>query len=170
MNRPWAILDLRKTYKTPLQDALGPPTGSTRPPYSIHWTLLQGSPKAGALQLVYIYKEVVSRTVVREVLPRATTHRHQTFPDCGRHIRSQSKGATCAKRPLPRSARQKTSNRPSAILDLRRKYTVFRARSYAADTKEDPQPLFANSSCERRRNVPKRSQPWYAVPHINIRW
>ena len=38
MNRPWAILDLRKTYKTPLQDALGPPTGSTRPPYSIHWT------------------------------------------------------------------------------------------------------------------------------------
>ena len=92
MNRPWAILDLRKTYKTPLQDALGPPTGSTRPPYSIHWTLLQGSPKAGALQLVYIYKEVVSRTVVREVLPRATAHGHQTFPDYGRHIRSQSKG------------------------------------------------------------------------------
>ena len=41
---------------------------------------------------IYIYKEVVSRTVVREVLPRATTHRHQTFPDYGRHTRSQSKG------------------------------------------------------------------------------
>ena len=29
MNRPSAILDLRKTYRTPLQDALGPSTGST---------------------------------------------------------------------------------------------------------------------------------------------
>ena len=41
---------------------------------------------------ISIYKEVVSRTVVREVLPRATTHRHQTFPDYGRHTRSQSEG------------------------------------------------------------------------------
>ena len=32
----------------------GPPTGSTRPLYSIHWTLLQGLPKAGALQLVLL--------------------------------------------------------------------------------------------------------------------
>ena len=78
--------------------------------------------------------------------------------------------ATCAKRHLPRSARRKTSKRPLAILDLRRKYTVFRARSYAANTKEEPQPLFANSSRERRRNVPKRSQLSHAVPHINIRW
>ena len=28
---------------------------STRSLYKIHWTLLQGLPKAGALQLVYIY-------------------------------------------------------------------------------------------------------------------
>ena len=80
------------------------------------------------------------------------------------------RGATCAKKPLPRSARRKTSKRTSAILDLRRKNTVFRARSYAANTKEEPQPLFANSSRERRRKAPKRSQPSYAVPHINIRW
>ena len=53
---------------------------------------MQGSPKAGALQLVYIYKEGLSRTVVRELLPRATAHGHQTFPDYGRHTRSRSKG------------------------------------------------------------------------------
>ena len=41
---------------------------------------------------IYIYKEVMSRTVVREVLPRATAHGHQTFPDYGRHTRSRSKG------------------------------------------------------------------------------
>ena len=40
----------------------------------------------------YLYKEVMSRTVVREVLPRATAHRHQTFPDYVRHTRSRSKG------------------------------------------------------------------------------
>ena len=39
-----------------------------------------------------IYKEGLSRTVVREVLPRATAHGHQTFPDYGRHTRSRSKG------------------------------------------------------------------------------
>ena len=72
-------------------------------------------------------------------------------------------------RALPRSTRRKTSKRTSAILNLRRKYTVFRARSYAANTKEESQPLFANSSRERRRKAPKRSQPSYAVPHINIR-
>ena len=38
------------------------------------------------------YKEGLSRTVVREVLPRATVHGHQTFPDYGRHTRSRSKG------------------------------------------------------------------------------
>ena len=42
--------------------------------------------------LVYIYKEGVSRTVVRELLPRATAQGHQTFPDYGRHARSRSKG------------------------------------------------------------------------------
>ena len=39
-----------------------------------------------------VYKEGLSRTVVRKVLPRATMQRHQTFPDYGRHTRSQSKG------------------------------------------------------------------------------
>ena len=56
-----------------------PSTGRTRTPYRKHsttlqFTLLQGLPKAGALQLVYIYKEVMSRTVVREVLPRAAAN------------------------------------------------------------------------------------------------
>ena len=37
-------------------------------------------------------KEELSRTVVRELLPRATTHGHQTFLDYGRHTRSRSKG------------------------------------------------------------------------------
>ena len=41
---------------------------------------------------IYIYKGGVSRTVVRELLPRATAHGHQTFPDYGRHTRSRSKG------------------------------------------------------------------------------
>ena len=41
---------------------------------------------------IYIYKEGLSRTVVREVLPRATAHGNQTFPDYGRHTRSRSKG------------------------------------------------------------------------------
>ena len=40
---------------------------------------------------IYIYKGV-SRTVVREALPRATAHGHQTFPDYERHTRSRSKG------------------------------------------------------------------------------
>ena len=110
-----------------------------------------------SIYLIYIYKEGLSRTVVREVLPRATTHRHQTFPDYGRHAPAEECVA-------------KTSKRPSAILDLRRKYTVFRARSYAANTKEEPQPLFANSSRECRPIMTKRSQPWHAVSHINIRW
>ena len=97
---------------------------------------------------IYIKKEL-SRTVVCELLLRATAHGHQTFPDYGRHTRSQSNGATCAKKPLPRSARQKTSKQSSAILNLRRKYTVFHARSYATNTKEEPRPLFMNSSRER---------------------
>ena len=44
------------------------------------------------ISIIYIYKEVMSRTVVREVLPRATEHGHQTFLDYGRHTRSRSKG------------------------------------------------------------------------------
>ena len=107
--------------------------------------------------------------VVREVLPRATAHGHQTFPDYGRHTRSRSKGGDVREEAPAEERAGKTSKRPSGFLNLRRKYTVFRVRSYAANTKE-PQPLFANSSRERRRNVPKRSQPWHAVPHINIKW
>ena len=42
--------------------------------------------------VIYIYKEGLSRIVVREVLPRATAHGHKTFPDYGRHTRSRSKG------------------------------------------------------------------------------
>ena len=119
--------------------------------------------------LVYIKKQL-SRTVVRELLPRATAHGHQTFPDYGRHTRSRSNGGDVREEAPAEECAAKTSKRPSAIFDLRRKYTVFRARSYAANTKEEPQPLFANSSRERRRNVPKRSQLSHAVPHINIRW
>ena len=44
-----------------------------------------------------LYKEGVSRTVVREVLPRATAHGHQTFPDYRRHTRSRSKGGDVRK-------------------------------------------------------------------------
>ena len=40
---------------------------------------------------IYIKKEL-SRTVVRELLPRATAHGHQTFPDYGRYTQSRSKG------------------------------------------------------------------------------
>ena len=40
---------------------------------------------------IYIKKEL-SRMVVCELLPRATAHEHQTFPDYGRHTRSRSKG------------------------------------------------------------------------------
>ena len=49
-------------------------------------------PPARMFTIIYIYKEGLSRTVVREVLPREKTHRHQTFPDYGRHTRSRSKG------------------------------------------------------------------------------
>ena len=69
----------------------------------------------------------------------------------------------------PRSARRKTLNRPSAILDLRRKYTIFRARSYACNAKEKPQRLFANSSRERRRIATKLSKPSNTVPHLDLR-
>ena len=57
-----------KMYRTPLQDALDPLQEALD-----HFTvytgpLLQGLPKAGALQLVYIYKEKC-KTVVCKVLP-----------------------------------------------------------------------------------------------------
>ena len=46
---------------------------------------------------LYMYTEELSRTVVRELLPRARTQRHQTFPDYGRHTQSQSKGGDVLK-------------------------------------------------------------------------
>ena len=55
--------------------------------------------------LFLVYKEVMSRTVVREVLPRATAHGHQTFPDYGRHTRSRSKGGRRARRSPCRGVR-----------------------------------------------------------------
>ena len=79
------------------------------------------------------------------------------------------RGSACANKLPLRSARQKTLNRLSAILDLRRKYTVFRARSYACNAKEKPQRLFANSSRERRRIATKLSKPSNTVPHLDLR-
>ena len=49
-------------------------------------------PEGWVCPLVYIYEEGLSRTVVPDLLPPATAHGHQTFPDYGRHTRSQSKG------------------------------------------------------------------------------
>ena len=48
---------------------------------------------------IYIKKEL-SRTVARELLPRATAHGHQTFPDYGRYTRSRSKGGEVRKEAL----------------------------------------------------------------------
>ena len=47
--------------------------------------------RAGLSASIYIKKEL-NRTVVRELLPRATEHGHQTFSDYGRHTRTRSKG------------------------------------------------------------------------------
>ena len=79
------------------------------------------------------------------------------------------RGSACANKLPPRSARRKSLNRPSAILDLRRKYTVFRARPYACNAKEKPQRLFANSSRERRRIATKFSKPSNTAPHLDLR-
>ena len=85
------------------------------------------------------------QTVVRELLPRASTNENQI---------SQPSDA------IPdldlSGARRNTLNRPSVILDLRRKYTGFRARSYV---EEESQRLSANSSRERGRIATKLSQP-----------
>ena len=79
------------------------------------------------------------------------------------------RGSACAKKLPPRSARRKTLNQPTSILDLRRKYVVFCARSFACNAKEKSQRLFTNSSRERRRIATKLSQPSNAVPHLNLR-
>ena len=51
---------------------------------------LTRTPMCYVVMQACIYKEGVSRTVVREALPRATAHGHQTFPDYERHTRSPS--------------------------------------------------------------------------------
>ena len=79
------------------------------------------------------------------------------------------RGSACVNKLLPRSARRKTLNRPTAILDLRRNYTVFRARSYACKAKEKPQRLFTNSSRERRQIATKLFQPSNTVPDLDLR-
>ena len=62
-------------------------------PTSWHTSSTRRDLPEGQVCLLVIYiEEGVSRTVVRELLPRATTHRHQTFPDYGRHTPSRSKG------------------------------------------------------------------------------
>ena len=48
------------------------------------------------------------------------------YQPSGAMLDLQLRGATCANKLPPTSARRKTFNRPSAILDLRRKYTVSR--------------------------------------------
>ena len=67
----------------------GPPCCMDRLPPLFAWT---SAPPCSYDFSARLYKEGLSRTVVREVLPRATTHKHQTFPDYGRHTRSRSKG------------------------------------------------------------------------------
>ena len=145
-----------------------PSTGRTRPLYSLP-SYIQGLPKAGALHLVYIYKEVMSRTVVREVLPRATTHRRQTLPDYGRHTRSQSKGGDVREEAPAEECAAKNLQTTVRHIGFTEKIYGFPRTFLCCQYKEELQPLFANSSRERRRNVLKRSQPWHAVPHINIR-
>ena len=104
--------------------------------------------------VIYIYKEGVSRTVVGELLPRATTHRHQTFPDYGRHTRSRSKGGDvceeapaeeCAAKNLQRTVRQlgfteKIYGFPRTLLCCQYKrgaLTVVRELLPRASTKSD---------------------------------
>ena len=97
-----------------------------------------------------LYKEGLSRTVVREVLLRATTQRHQTFPYYGRHARSRSKrGDVREEAPAEECAAKKKLKTTVRHLGFTEKLYGFRARSHATNTKEEPQPLFANSSRER---------------------
>ena len=104
-------------------------------------------------------KEGLSRTVVRELLPRATTHRHQTSPDYGRHARSRSKGGYVREEAPDEEYAAKNLQTTVRHLGFTEKYTVFRARSYAANTKEEPQPFSRTPPAnvdEKRPNVPIR--------------
>ena len=76
-------------------------------PSSWHTLSTRRDPPEGQVSPLVVYKEGVSRTVVRELLPRATAHGHQTFPDYGRHTRSRSKGGRHALRSTCRGVRGK---------------------------------------------------------------
>ena len=120
---------------------------------------------------IYIYiKKQLSRTVVRELLPRATTHGHQTFPDYGRHTRSQSKGGDVREEAPAEERAAKILKTTVRHLGFTEKIYGFPRTFLCCQYKRRTQPLFSNSSRERRLNVPKRSQLSHAVPHINIRW
>ena len=108
--------------------------------------------------------------VVRELLPRATAHKHQTFPDYGRHTRSQSKGGDVREEVPDEECVAKNLLTTVRHLGFTEKIYGFPCTLLCCQYKVITQPLFANSSRERRRNAPKRSQPSHAVPHINIRW
>ena len=119
--------------------------------------------------MIYIKKQL-SRTVVRELLPRATAHGHQTFPDYGRHTRSQSKGGDVREEAPAEECAAKNLQTTGRHLGFTEKIYGFPRTLLCCQYKRKPQPLFANSSRERQRKAPKRSQPSCAVPHINIRW
>ena len=99
---------------------------------------------------IYIYKEGVSRMVVRELLPRATAHGHQTFPDYGRHIRSRSKGGDVREEAPAEECAAKNLQTTGRHLGFTEKIYGFPRTLLCCQYKRKPQPLFANSSCERR--------------------
>ena len=145
------------------------------PKGAYNWNGKKGYALGGALIGAALILEIIRykgkcKTVVREALLRAATNRDQTSPDYGCHTWSRSKGDDLHKEAPAEEHAAKTSNWPSAILDQQRKYTVFQACSYATNTKEEPQPLSANSSHEHQRIAPKRSHLSHSVPHLNIRW
>ena len=130
--------------------------------------MLGTHPKGG--HSASIYKEGVSRTVVHELLPRATAYGHQTFPDYGRHTRSRSKGGDVREEAPAEECAAKNLQTTGRHLGFTEKIYGFPRTLLCCQYKRKPQPLFANSSRERRRKAPKHSQPSCAVPHINIRW
>ena len=78
------------------------------------------------MRLIHKYPTEKCKTVVREVLPRAAINQDQTFPDSGRHIRPQSKRVDVREEASVEERVAKNLKPSSAILDLRRKYTVLR--------------------------------------------
>ena len=99
---------------------------------------------------LYIIKKQLSRTVVRELLPRATTHGHQTFPDYGRHTRSQSKGGDVREEAPAEERAAKILKTTVRHLGFTEKIYGFPRTFLCCQYKRRTQPLFANSSRERR--------------------